>query len=248
MNVTVKTAQAFMGKLRESLYKIRCQEKLKGVVQIDGGHFGGRPRHGRVRRKSKEDIQAHVEAKIMGRKQREKGKSKENWRRFKNRRIVMVLRELYPEKGDGACKTITAICTAENENYAVDLAKHFIEPGSTVMTDENPAYNQYSKWFDHKTVQHAVEFSTVDGVNDNQAESYFSRLRRYVLGVAHRIEPKYMADIAAEMSWREDTRKNTQMEKLKSLLGATKLNGRSKWWRGYWQGFNRPSEMLWLVT
>lgn len=247
MNVSVKTAHVFMGKLREALYGIRCQDQLSGVIHIDGGHFGGRPRSGRVRRRSKEDIQAHVEAKIMGRKQRDKGKSKANMRRFKNRRIVMNLRELHAEPGKGACKTITAICMAENQTYALDLAKHFIEPGSTVMTDENPAYTQFSKWFDHKVVNHAVEFSTPDGVNENQAESYFSRLRRYILGVAHRIQPKYMADIASEMSWREDTRRNTQRERLNFLLGAIKANGRSKWWRGYWQGFHRDGELLWIV-
>lgn len=247
MDVSVKTAHVFMGKLRESLYGIRCQETLSGVIHIDGGHFGGRPRHGRVRRKSKEDIQAHVEAKIMGRKQRNKGRSKDNLRRLQNRRVVMTIRELFPEPGMGASKTITVICMAENETYALDLAKHFIEPGSTVMTDENPAYSQFSKWFEHKAVNHSEEFATVDGINENQAESYFSRLRRYVLGVAHRIHPKYMADIAAEMSWREDTRRNTQLEKLHMLLGAVFANGRSKWWRGYWQGINRDGELLWMV-
>lgn len=247
MDVSVKTAHVFMGKLREALYGIRCLEKLSGVIHIDGGHFGGRPRHGRVRRKSKKDIQAHVEAKIMGRKQRNKGMSKDNLRRLQNRRIVMTIREVFPEPGMGARKTITAICMAENGSYALDLALNFIELGSTVMTDENSAYNQYSEWFDHKKVNHSEEFATLDGINENQAESYFSRLRRYVLGVAHRIQPKYMADIAAEMSWREDTRRNTQLEKLHFILGAVFANGRSKWWRGYWQGFNRDGELLWMV-
>ena len=157
-------------------------------------------------------------------------------------------RLVYPEPGMGACKTITAICMAENEKYAIDLALKFIEPGSIVMTDENSAYNQLSQWFDHRAVPHAEMFAKADGTNNNQAESYFSRLRRYVLGVTHRIQPKYMADIAAEMSWREDTRKHTQLQKLNQLLGALKANGKSEWWRGYWQGFNRPNELLWMVT
>ena len=116
------------------------------------------------------------------------------------------------------------------------------------MTDENPAYNQLSCWFDHRTVQHSVEFSTLDGINDNQAESYFSRLRRYVKGVAHRVEPKYLADISAEMAWREDMRRNTEGQKLEILLKAMLSHGQSKWWRGYWQGFKRPGEILWCAT
>lgn len=121
----------------------------------------------------------------------------------------------------------------------------YITPGSTIMTDENPAYNRLSSWFTHRAVEHAVEFSTLDGVNDNQAESYYSRLRRYVLGVSHRIEPKYLADIAIEMAWREDMRRRTEKEKLSNLLHALFSNGLSKWWRGYWQGYHRPGELLW---
>ena len=248
MDVQVKTAQAFVGKLREALYGIRHQDKLQGVIHMDGGHFGGRPRHGRMRKKSDAAIKAHVEEKLRAVKKGRAGKSRANWKRFKKRRIVINLRELYPESGHGACKTIVASCMAESEQYAISLAKNFIKPGSVVMTDESPAYTQLSKWFDHRTVPHAVMFATLDGVSDNQAESYFSRLRRHTFGVAHRIEPKYMTDIATEMAWREDVRRKTQWERTKLLLGAAFLMGRSAWWRGYWQGINRPGEILWATT
>jgi len=254
MDVSLKTAQVFMGKLRESLYGNRNQEKLKGIIHMDGGHFGGRPRHGRVRKKSIGAIKAHVEEKLMAVKKGRRGRSLANQVRYKKRRIVINLRELYPqpEVGPkhklGASKTIAVICMAENEANAISLAKTYIEPGALIMTDENPAYNPLSIWFDHKTVQHAIEFATIDGISDNHAESYFSRLRRYTLGVAHRIEPKYMADIANEMAWREDTRRKTMRERLDLLLGSVFRHGRSQWWRGYWQGTKRPGELLWITT
>jgi len=248
VGMNLKTAQVLMGKLRESLYEIRHQEKLTGTIHIDGGHFGGRPRNGQFRRRSQASVKAHVEEKLMAvKKKGRQGRSAANWKRFKNRRIVINLRELYPEPGLGARKTITAICMAENEDYAISLAKTFIEPDSVVMTDESPAYTQLSNWFDHKTVPHAVMFATIDGVSDNQAESYFSRLRRYTVGVSHRIEPKYMADIANEMAWREDVRRNTMRENLNLLLGSVFKRGKSQWWRGYWQGVNRPTELLWVI-
>lgn len=149
MNVQLKTAQAFVGKIRESLLGSRPQIKLEGTVHIDGGHFGGRPRHGRVRKQSKAAITAHVEAQILGKKNQDKaprrgGRSKGNWIRFKKRRVIMVLRELYSEPGKGAKRTIVAVCPSENETHATQLAQSFIAPGSLVMTDENPAYNQLS--------------------------------------------------------------------------------------------------------
>lgn len=246
MKVQVKTAQAFVGKLREVMHASRPQVQLEGVVQIDGGHFGGRPRHGRVRTQSNAAITAHVEAKLQKKKRR--GRSLANQRRFQKRRVVMVLRELHPDAKMGATKTIVAISMSENETDAIQLARTYIKPDSLVMTDENPAYNQLSCWYDHQTVQHAVEFSTEDGINDNQAESYFSRLRRHVKGVSHRIEPKYMADIAVEMAWREDMRRKTEGQKFESLLKAAFSHGLSRWWRGYWQGFKREGELLWAAT
>lgn len=252
MKVHVKTAQAFVGKLRESLFGIRPTLRLSGTVQIDGGHFGGMPRHGRLRRKSdKKAIAQHVESQL-GKKSDRKPRSKTgyaNWlRRQKNRRVIMVLRELYPEPGMGARRTIVAACLSENEICATELTAMYVEPNSLVMTDENAAYNPLSIHYDHRTVRHEVEFSTEDGVNDNQAESYFSRLRRYVLGVSHRIEAKYMTDIAIEMAWRDDVRKMTEGQKLGILLKAIFNRGLSRWWRGYWQGYHRPGELLFNPT
>jgi hypothetical protein len=66
-----------------------------------------------------------------------------------------------------------------------------------------------------------------------------------VLGVSHRIEAKYLLDIATEMAWREDVRRLTYGERLHLLLDAIFSTGRSKYWRGYWQGCKRPGELVW---
>jgi hypothetical protein len=230
---------------------VHAQDKLQEWIQIDGGYFGGRPRQGRLRRKQKpEDVAAYVQAKLTGKINSNKPPrskiGRANWLRRQKRRVVMVLREIYPEPGMGASKTIIAITRSENDRDATDLARTYVTDKSLIMTDENPAYDRLSSWYTHKTVQHSLEYSTIDGVNDNQAESYFSRLRRYVLGVSHRIEPKYLMDIAVEMAWREDMRRETQGVKLESILKGCFQHGLSKWWRGYWQGFHREGELLWI--
>ena len=63
-----------------------------------------------------------------------------------------------------------------------------------------------------------------------------------------RVEPKYLHDIAIEMAWREDMRRETEGIKLRSLLTAIFRYGLSKWWRGYWQGHNRNGELLWPIS
>lgn len=246
LRVQIKTAQVLVGKLRESMYYRQTHAELSGLIHMDGGYFGGRPRHGRLRRGStKKELADYIENRLTSPVSKKKPRSRisrDNLRRRENRRVVMVLREVDAKGNSGGMRTVIAVSKSENETHAVLLAQTYIAPGSTVMTDENPAYNQLSKWFHHQSVPHAIAFSE-NGVSDNQAESYFSRLRRYVLGVGHRIEPKYLADIAVEMAWREDMRRKTEGEKLSLLLASIFRHGRSRWWRGYWQGYSRPGEM-----
>lgn len=247
LDVQNKTATVLTGKLRECLFRDRDTEMLTGLVEIDGGHFCGKPRKGRIRFKQRpEDIAAAIEAKMRGepvkkRRPRNKAEAK-NWERRALKRIVMVLREVYPEGGKGAYKTRVAIAYSENERVATRLATTLIEPGSTVMTDENAAYTPLSIWFDHHCVEHSVEFSTIDGVNENQAESFFSRVRRAEYGTFHGFRPKYLLDYAQEFAWREDVRTRTEAEKLRDLVKRVFSCGLSRWWRGYWQGHHRAGE------
>jgi hypothetical protein len=242
-----KTATALTGKLRESLLRLSDTDILSGVIEADGGYFCGKPRKGRIRFKTRpEDVSAALEAKFRGeprpgRKPRSKAEAR-NWARRKLRRVVMVLRQIHTEKGKGACRTRVAIAYTENERVATALARQLVEPGSTIMTDENAAYNVLSSWYDHHCVEHSIEFSTIDGVNENQAEAYFSRLRRAEYGTYHGFRPKYLMDYAQEFAWREDLRRETEGQKIVDLLGRVFKAGMSQWWRGYWQGVHRPGE------
>lgn len=76
-----------------------------------------------------------------------------------------------------------------------------------VRTDECPVYISFSAHFKHETVEHSKEYSTINGVSNNQAESFFSRPRRSEYGVFHRMMARYMRDYMLEMAWREDNRK-----------------------------------------
>lgn len=249
LDIQVKTAAVLLGKLRETLLRQRDSSVLEGVIEMDGGHFCGKPRHGRLRIKSRpEDVAAKISARLRGekppkRKARSKAEAR-NWARRKLRRIVMVLREQHPKSGSGAIKTRIAIAYAENARVAEKLSRDLVKPGSLIMTDENAAYTALGCWFEHRCVEHSIEFSTEDGVNENQAESFFSRLRRAEYGTYHGFRPKYLFDYAQEFAWREDVRRMTEWEKLGDLFSRIFSNGLSRWWRGYWQGHHRAGEYL----
>lgn len=243
-----KTALALTGKIRESLIRNQDQEILSGVIEIDGGHFCAKPRKGNYRTKIKpEDRAAAIIAKLrrepLPTKIPRSKAERRNWARRKEfRRIVMVLREIHPEKGSGAVRTRVAVATAESEKVAVELARRLVQPSSVIMTDENAAYNTLACWYEHHSVEHAKMFVDPDGVNENQAECFFSRLRRAEYGTYHGFRTKYLVDYAQEFAWREDMRRNTELEKLQDLVSRVFKNGMSVWWRGYWQGHHREGE------
>lgn len=241
VNVQVKTAYVLCGKMREALTKSADTSTMSGQVEIDGGHFGGRPRSGRVRRKaSQREIAEKVNSQLSKTTGTEKanprkGRTAANYKRLQKRRIVIAIRLHSGTRGMGACRSVIAVVPAEKAEHVMPVIERYVEPGSTIWTDENSSYIQLSARYQHDSVNHQIEYSTIDGVNENQSESYYSRLRRYFIGVSHKCEPKYLENVAWEMAWREDVRRITEGEKTKSICSALLSYGISIVWRGYWQ-------------
>jgi transposase-like protein len=245
IDVQVKTAMVFVGKIQEVMIRQQTNKVLDGLVQVDGGYFGGMPRHGRVRYLETSDIVNHVENQLIKNKKKPFTTVKANKvRENQNRRIGMVLRDIYDQPGLGGRNTMAFATDAEDFYNAKSLINKFVPNESMIWTDKSHAYLWLPK-SRHRYVEHGLEFSTTDGVNDNQAESYFSRVRRNILGVCHRVQPKYFQDKLSEMAWREDVRKLTLNQKFELLIKDILRHGLSKFWTGYWQGCNRPGELIW---
>lgn len=228
IGVSYITAFVLLHKLRQviTLQQDKNVEKLKGIVHVDAAHVSGRIRKPRV---------SSPASKTQARDRIGPAANPTH----PNRRLVMVLREVSPVKGQGALRTITKVVRAENEENALELARKYIEPGAVVMTDEHSAYGKYIARFDHQTVNHSREFSTSKGVSNNQAESFFSRMRRMVIGQAHRVTPRYMDEYMAEIAWREDNRRQSPYTQAMQLLGYCL----QPYEVGYWQGRGRGSGM-----
>lgn len=76
-------------------------------------------------------------------------------------------------------------------------------------------------------------------VNDNcwpcdDAESFFSRLRRAEVGIHHHIAGRHLSAYAAEMAWREDRRRTSNGDQFLSVTNAALNSPMSRTWRGYW--------------
>lgn len=247
---TWKTAWLLTSKMREAIIKQNTYAPVEGTAQMDGGYFGGKRRAANKHGSQRDDkaVAAKLQAKdprSMRKKRWEQmtANDKANVHRKKKRRTVFVLREC-PPGGQGASRTLVSIAMSENEMDAMLLARQYISPGTVVMTDESGAFTQLSTICEHLTVVHSREYVSDRGVNDNQAESFMSRMRRAEYGVYHGFRPMYLIDYASETAWREDNRRKSIGELFRALLRSVLRGGGSRWWAGYFQGNRRRQEIL----
>ena len=129
-------------------------------------------------------------------------------------------------------KTLPFVVAKEAD--AVALLRERIAMGSIVHADEAGGWDRLHAYYDVMRINHSVAFSK-DGACTNQAESYFSRLRRAELGQHHHISGKYLLAYAVEMAWREDGRRLPNGALHQAATAAALAHPVSRQWKGYWQ-------------
>ncbi len=149
------------------------------------------------------------------------------------RRCVVVMRE---REG----KTLATVVKYEAE--AVPIIRRRIARGSAVHADEARAWDDLHATFEMKRIDHSKAYSA-NGACTNQAESYFSRLRRAEIGQHHHIAGPHLAQYAGEMAWREDMRRKATGAQFNACGRLTLGHPPSKPWTGYWQRHLRKEEL-----
>jgi len=177
LDVQYKTAFVLAHKLREAIGSQQMQGTLSGVVEVDGCYAGGTVK------------QENQKANRRNRRLLEQQTGK--------RQSVVVARE----RGG---KTLPFVFGKEAD--AVATLRQRIATDSIVHADEAGGWDALHASFEMRRINHSVAFS-LDGACTNQAESFFSRLRRAEMGQHHHISGKYLLSYALEMAWREDTRR-----------------------------------------
>jgi ribosomal protein L37AE/L43A len=204
-----KTAFVLAHKLREALgseVHNPDQPELGGEVHVDGAYFGGKVKP--ANRKADRPDRRTVEEQT--------GK----------RQVVVVVREV-------GGRTLPFILP--REGAAVPLIRQHVGSGTTIHADESGAWDVLHASYPMLRVNHSREFKSDDGACTNEAESWFSRLRRAEFGIHHRISGQYLYQYANEMAWREDRRREPNGLHFRRITGAALRHPKSKIWRGYWQ-------------
>ena len=200
-----KTAYVLCHKLREAMAAEDAGQTLEGEVELDGAYFGGHVRPANAK-ENRRDRRLAIN---------QNGK----------RQVVVVGRERGGE-------SLTVVAKSEAKGGEVVAAR--IHHMATVHADEASHWDDLHGKFDTHRINHTVSYS--DGIAcTNQAESFFSRLRRMEVGTHHRIAGRYLHAYAAEASWREDNRRVSNGDQTALVTRAVMTSRVSRQWKGYWQ-------------
>jgi transposase-like protein len=205
LDVQYKTAFVLAHKLREAIGAGQADGQLLGIVEVDGAYFGG---HAKQENKKEDRKDRRLAEQQTGKRQ-----------------SVIAVRE----RGGRTFTTVVA-----KESDAIPFVRQRVAMGSTVHADEAGGWDALHASFEMRRINHSVAFS-LDGACTNQAESFFSRLRRAEWGQHHHISGKYLASYAGEMAWREDNRRATNGGLHEAATAAALAHPVSRTWAGYWQ-------------
>src|SRR5437763_2309141 len=203
-----KTAFVLAHKLREAIGAVvhdPSAPELSGEVHVDGLYTGG---HKKQENRKAERVDRRLAEEQTGKRQ-----------------VVVVAREI-------GGRTVPFV--VPRESAAVALIRARVASGAVIHADESSAWDILHASYDTRRVNHSVEYVAEDGTNTNQAESWFSRLRRAQYGIHHRISGPYLYQYANEMAWREDHRRVANGTQFQSMTAAALRHPMSVRWRGYW--------------
>ena len=129
-------------------------------------------------------------------------------------------------------RTLTSVVRHEMEG--VEIAKRVVDRLAVIHADEASHWDALHAGWQTQRINHSVAYSDGESCT-NQAESFFSRLRRMVNGQHHSVSPDYLHQYAAHAAWLEDHRRLDNGALCHRALGLALGHDISSNWKGYWQ-------------
>ena len=115
------------------------------------------------------------------------------------------------------------------------MIRQHVVSKTVIHADESAAWDRLTAFFDMRRGQSSIEYMGANGECTNQAESYFSRLRRAEYGQHHHISGRHLGQYANEIAWRENNRRRSNGDNWRGVTHASLNNPKSEQWCGYWQ-------------
>jgi transposase-like protein len=211
LGTSYKTSFVLAHKMREGMSVEVRQTAIGGVgkrAEVDGGYFGGyvKPANRREDRKDR--------------------RLRRN--RSGKRKVVVVIRE----RGG---KTLPGVF--RNEGDALHFIRQRVAPQTTLYADEAASWNALAARFTLHRINHEEAYSLQDEAqtHTNNAEGFFSRMRRGEIGHHHHVAGPYLLRFAQEAAWREDHKREANGTQVDRIVALAMANKPSIDFCGYWQ-------------
>lgn len=96
-----------------------------------------------------------------------------------------------------------------------------IAKGTTICSDEFPAYTSLRRVYDHQTVKHSAEEYVRGAIHTNSIEGFWSLLKRGIIGIYHFTSEKHLQKYVNEFTYRYNTRGSNDCGRFSDMLGNT---------------------------
>jgi transposase-like protein len=211
LGVAYQTSFVLAHKMREAMAAEVRQTAIGGEgkkAEVDGGYFGGYVKPAN-RREDRKDRRL---------RQNRNGK----------RKVVVVIRE----RGG---KTLPGVF--RNEADALHFIRQRVAPQTTLYADEAGSWNALAARFTLHRIDHGEAYSLQDEAqtHTNNAEGFFSRMRRAEIGHHHHLAGPYLLRFAQEAAWREDHKREANGAQVDRIVALVMANKPSVDFCGYWQ-------------
>ncbi|MGH9280150.1 MAG: IS1595 family transposase [Acidimicrobiales bacterium] len=203
-NLTPKAAWFMLHRIRASMERGPLVAALSGTVVADETWIGGKPKN------------KHQQ----GRKRPGTSKGVSGYPHHKTPVLSLVNKET-GEIRSRVIPNITGATLAQAIRDQVDVS------GSRLHTDSAHQYRSIGKEFrSHEWVDHQAREYVRGDVSTNQAEGFFSQLKRSIDGTHHHVSTQHLHWYLAEFDFRYSTRKisdTARMERMMDRVGGCRL-------------------------
>lgn len=213
-DVTPETAWFILHRLREAMKREPVAGLLRGTVAADETWIGGVEGNRKKSQRNKSQITTTAEPERI-----EPGKRQKRPGNLRNQKTI-VLSLIATDTGEARSVVVPDVTGATLRKAIAEQ----VDMSATVLhTDESNSYRLVApELAGHETVNHAAdEYVRYDDgrvITSNQAEGYFSQLKRSIDGTHHHVSREHLPRYLAEFDFRYTTRKLDDSARLTRMI------------------------------
>ncbi len=193
IGTTQKTAWFMLHRIREML-KENAPSLLSGQVEVDETYIGGKEKN------------KHQSKKTKG----TQGRST-----LTKQPVIGIIQR----RGHIVARSIKNTPSATLQ----PIMREHVQIGSSVFTDEWPAYRGLSKFYLHGVVNHKDREYVNGNISTNTVESFWALLKRGIIGIYHHVIPKHLDRYCNAFAFRYNYRNLGETDRFN--LAVSRISG-----------------------